>query len=230
VADDKDPRASIRSKLQQYPAEVLDRLDVEIAKGYGAMSCMKVVQTQYSGPNVLPSRDTFEKWVAERRKYFKVQAERRLHAEQQFINLPPVPPLNKIHPDDKRQWLSAVLRTLGERVERLKTIQENADDPRYERVLTDDLLGILDAVEKQVELEKKMGFDRERLQVVAQVLLGHISKAVGQAYKDVHGDDKFESFLKALDKRTDSLSYEVIEAEVVAAADNTRTIDVEAKK
>jgi hypothetical protein len=90
--------------------------------------------------------------------------------------------------------------------------------------LIDALGAMTETIEKQSELDKDLGFDHSRLQAVVSVLLKHISSTVSQAYKDVHGDEKLESFVKALDKRLDSLPFEVIEDEVMSVVTETTII------
>jgi len=182
------------------------------------------MRLRYKGDLVLPGKDAFDKYVTHRRAYFDQKAERHIASAVAIANLPPVPDLTQLPANARQEWLEAVQRNLGARVERVKQIQESEEDARYERILVDALLAIPEVIQIQDTRDQKAGVDRARVQSVVRILLQHISKAVSQSYKDVHGEEKFEAFLKALERRLDTLSYPLIEAEVLAAVTETKRI------
>jgi hypothetical protein len=217
LRSDAEMRASIKSKILQYPEKILDLIDAEIRKGYGSLSCMKVVKLNYQGTLVMPSRDTFERYIAERRKQFGMATDKKLWAEQQIANLPPAPSLRSISGEDKRTLLEATRLILAERIDKVREVQETQMDSRYEAILTNDLEAHRDIVIKQLDVDARLGLAQMKLQAVVNVLLKHLSQVIGQAYRDIHGTDKSDSFRKALEHRIDALNFDVIEQEVAAA-------------
>jgi hypothetical protein len=218
LADARGDRKTIRSKVAQFPDDILDLLDAEISLGRGSSACMKVLKLNYRGTLLLPSRDTMENYVRSRRAQLRGAVDRRLELESRLSSLPEVPDLRLVTSGrDMHRVMDTVLDLQAERVEIIRELQGSLLDSRYEQILVDTLAKITATVEKKLKLEQSDGLQKTRLQAIVGVLLRHISGAVSSAYKDVHSDNKLDQFVKALDKRLDSLPLETIEAEVANA-------------
>ncbi len=223
--ENKNERQLIKSKVAQYEDKILDQIDSLISKGGGAISCLKVISLNYKGPLVPPSRDTMEKYIRRRKEQLGVKTDKRIAAEQAFLALNPLPDIRTIDLTDKRATLGAILQQLAARVEVIKDIQEGQSDARYEKILADALAEMRETVAMQADMDNKLGLERTRLQAIVNVLLRHISATVSQAYKDVHGDEKLDAFVKALEKRLDSLPFDVIESEVLSVVTEQNVIE-----
>jgi hypothetical protein len=227
----KQARALIRNKITLFDEDVLDKLDSYINMGFGAASCLKNLKlSPLSAKIIMPSRDTMERYIAVRRPQLDNAVEKQLEAERQIMMLNPIPDIRTVDSKDKRKMLDVILRKLGYRVEIVEDILDSLSggsaDARYEKILAEALAEMRETIAMQVKLDEKLGFERDRLQAVVNVLLGHISSSVSQAYKDIHGDEKLEPFVKSLEKRLDTLPFEVIESEVMAViTENAAVVD-----
>lgn len=213
---DRQARGLINSKVVQYPENVLDALDDVIRRGHGSIECMKTLARLYRGDRVPPSRDTMETYVRKRREQIKEGSDRQLSVQRTLTELLD---LTAVDFTDKRGALLAVKKNMAARIEKAKEIQENLLDPRFEKIIVEGLTQLRETIVEEVKLEEKAGFGQQRIQVVVSVLLKHISTAITQAYKDVNGEGSLDAFTKALEKRLDVLPIDLIEQDILSAAE-----------
>jgi hypothetical protein len=196
----------------------LDKLDVLIRQGAGSTKLLAILKAEYSGPLVIPTRDTIESYLRARRPQLTGSVEAQLQLAKRLAELPPIPDLRLVNRRDRPAVMDVILANQAERVELMKELQKYISDPRVEQTLTKTLVEITETIEKQIEMDTASGLEHHRLQAILDIMLRHISKAVSQAYKDVHSDNKHDVFVKALEKRLDALPIDSIEDEVQAAA------------
>lgn len=212
---DRQERRMIRNRLAQFPDEVLDVLDTYIRKGMGTVNLLKYLKLEYKGPLPIPNPSTLDKWRQIRKKKFQESADVILASAKAVSELPPIPDLRSVDPDDRPKLLYSVQRVLADRIEKLREIQENVDDPRYEKMITENLVALKDTIQASVEMEDKLGSGLAMIEATLKIVLRQISGAVTRAYRDAHGEKAdMGKFRKSLERQFDLLNLEVIETEV----------------
>ena len=203
-----------RSPLRFFPDELLARIDRAIVSGESANACWKILKLNYAGTEKIPAGATMLKYVRSRQKFFadNVDAKQRVIESMQRLKA-----LAHTRAESPEQIIRAMIELLGALIEDRYAANSTLKDARLDRVVVDATVAIQGMLKDQADLQERDMLSAAKLEQASSILMRHVMETIAEAYKSLHGGNKYDDFAKGVREAVGKLDFGSVEAEVANA-------------
>ncbi len=229
VPDKKESNAfngpGVPRSMQRFPKYVIKELTRLVHLGQGPSDCLKWIRLNYKGPVHIPSLRTIKTWQRvtlnrlEHDNDLRLEIEKYMHSSE--INLA------EFDPRDRKALLQGTIELMVQRIEHIGKLNKNLGDPRYEKIITENIQTIRAISHTLNQMETQEGLSPEVVQIISDTVGKHLMDVYMKAYRAVHGEAGVEDLGKQIKSLVKGLNMEAIEQEIL---NMVRTREREEKK